>query len=129
MLVLRYFLFVGSALIGLLLLADRYCPLLPSEASAGDVDRSIIRIHSAQQWPAPVRIDTTQPVPQAATTVEEGEPMRAVSQRTSDVSASPPPSAKAADSSQRRTKLVARSPKRKLQRRIASSQPNWMPDW
>jgi hypothetical protein len=131
MLVLRYFLFVGSALVGLLFLADSYFPLLPSAASAGDVDRSIIRIHSAQQWPAPVRFDTTQPVPQVgvAEVDEESEPMSAVSPQPSNVSASLPPSAKAGDPSQRRTKLAARSSKRKVHRRIASSQPNWTPDW
>jgi hypothetical protein len=128
MLVLRYFLCVGGALLGLLYLADWYFPLVPSQASAGDVDRSIIRIHSSRQWPEPVRIDTTRPMPEAAPPALVAQ--SAANSPIPDVRASASsPVSKAPDTAPRRTRLVSRLPKHKVHRRIASSQPNWLPDW
>jgi hypothetical protein len=46
----RYFLFVGSALLSLLYLADWYLPRLAAEPAHSEVDRTIIRIHSEHQW-------------------------------------------------------------------------------
>jgi hypothetical protein len=60
----RYFLFTGSLLLGLLFLGDVYLPR-PAEAVTADVDRSIIRIHTSQRWPDAVPIDTSVPMPRA----------------------------------------------------------------
>ena len=57
----RYFLYIGSALLALLFIADWWLPSLGSGSAPSDVDRSTIRIHSVQKWPNAVVIDTTLP--------------------------------------------------------------------
>jgi hypothetical protein len=68
----RYFLFVGGALLALLLVVDTMLPKLPvtDRAEAG-TNKSIIRIHSDRKWPEPVVYDTNLPtiVPAQAQTV------------------------------------------------------------
>ena len=64
--VVRYFLFVGGALMALLFIADACLPKLPAaepSAVAGDAasDLSVIRIHSDRKWPERVEFDTSQP--------------------------------------------------------------------
>lgn len=56
--VVRYFVFVGGVLFGLLLAADRYMPAPAERSSAIDVDRSIIRIRSARNFPDKIVFDT-----------------------------------------------------------------------
>jgi hypothetical protein len=63
MLLIRYFVFTGGVLLGLLLLADRYFHLATAVAAEDDTDRSIIRIHSSQRWPAAIQFDTNAPIP------------------------------------------------------------------
>jgi hypothetical protein len=67
---LRYFVFVGGALLALLFVSNAFLPKLPDEVRAdSEVDRSTIRIHSAYKWPERVVFDTNQPTivpPQAA---------------------------------------------------------------
>ncbi|MFO1109567.1 MAG: hypothetical protein U1E61_10315 [Bradyrhizobium sp.] len=58
---LRYFIFVGATLVALLLIADWYLPPLSTDPERNSADRSIIRIHSQQRWPAAVVFDTTVP--------------------------------------------------------------------
>ena len=58
---LRYFVYVGGALLALILIVNWYLPPTNAESSGDSVDRSIIRIHSVQKWPAAVVFDTTQP--------------------------------------------------------------------
>ena len=60
MLVVRYFLFVGGALLALLFVADTWLPKLPAEQRA-DADLPVIRIHSDRKWPQAVVFDTSQP--------------------------------------------------------------------
>jgi hypothetical protein len=59
----RYFAFVGSLLLGMLFFADWYLPSAPSETFFREarVDKSIIRIKSAQKWPEPIVIDASLP--------------------------------------------------------------------
>lgn len=60
---LRYFVFVGAALLALLFAADAYLPKLP-EADRTRVARSEIsgiRIHSDRKWPERVVFDTSLP--------------------------------------------------------------------
>jgi hypothetical protein len=73
-----YFLYIGGLLLALLFLADWYLPPSDAERSRSDVDRSTIRIHSAQKWPQAVVIDTTQPtiVPPRAATVAAAPPLK-----------------------------------------------------
>ena len=63
--VVRYFLFVGGALLALLFIADACFPKLPAvddaSTAAGDAvsDLSVIRIHSDRKWPERVEFDTS----------------------------------------------------------------------
>ncbi|MGA8901752.1 hypothetical protein [Bradyrhizobium sp.] len=59
---MRYFVFVGGALLALLFVANACLPALPlAEGSRSTVDRSIIRIHSDRKWPERVVFDTSRP--------------------------------------------------------------------
>jgi hypothetical protein len=59
----RYFLFVGSLLLGVLFIADWYLPSASSQTYFREVrvDKSIIRIKSAHKWPEPIVFDTSLP--------------------------------------------------------------------
>src|SRR5438132_4981189 len=56
-----YFLYIGSALLALLLILNWYFPQPDAGPVRSDVDRSTIRIHSTHRWPQAVVIDTTLP--------------------------------------------------------------------
>jgi hypothetical protein len=59
---MRYFTFVGGALLALLLIANACLPSLPvAGGSQSTVDRSVIRIHSDTKWPERVVFDTSRP--------------------------------------------------------------------
>jgi hypothetical protein len=73
----RYFACVGGLLVALLFLVDWYLPQSAARDADAEVDRSIIRIHSAPRWPAAVVFDTTQPTiapPQANAHAEAVQP-------------------------------------------------------
>lgn len=66
----RYFLFVGGALLALLFIADATLPKLPAtEHAEAAANFSMIRIHSDRKWPERVVFDTTLPTIVPATTV------------------------------------------------------------
>ena len=84
---LRYFVFVGGALLALLFVSSAYLPKMPDEVRADSgFDRSIIRIHSERKWPERVVFDTNQPtiVPPQAAVIVAGVPAPAT---VADVSA------------------------------------------
>ncbi|HET7887661.1 MAG TPA: hypothetical protein VFL62_15665 [Bradyrhizobium sp.] len=61
---MRYFVYVGGALLALLLIANACLPAYPvNEAirSADSTDRSVIRIHSDRKLPERVVFDTSRP--------------------------------------------------------------------
>jgi hypothetical protein len=60
MLLGRYFLYVGGALLVLLFVADFCLPKLPASERA-NIDLPAIRIHSDQKWPDRVVYDTSRP--------------------------------------------------------------------
>jgi hypothetical protein len=61
--VLRYFLYVGGALLALLLVFNAVLPQAPATNSLiSSAETPAIRIHSDQKWPEPVVFDTSQPV-------------------------------------------------------------------
>jgi hypothetical protein len=80
--VLRYFLFVGGALLALLFIVDACLPKLPAVEGASTVagdalaDLSVIRIHSNQKWPERVEFDTSRPtvIPAPVRTAEAAAP-------------------------------------------------------
>jgi hypothetical protein len=59
----RYFLFVGSLLLGMLFVAERYWQDSNSSNFVGEAryDNSVIRIKSAHRWPERIIIDTSLP--------------------------------------------------------------------
>jgi hypothetical protein len=63
--VMRYFLFVGAALLALLLVAGEVFPTAPAESAVQGTsaasDLSVIRIHTDRKWPERVVFDTTIP--------------------------------------------------------------------
>jgi hypothetical protein len=75
---LRYFIFVGGALLTLLFVVDAFAPPLAVEAAKSQTDLSIIRIHSDQKWPERVVFDTSRPtVPPPQTVVASTMPSAA----------------------------------------------------
>jgi hypothetical protein len=64
---LRYFLFVGGALLALLFAADACLPKSPAiERVTATADLSMIRIRSDRKWPERIVFDTTRPTTVAA---------------------------------------------------------------
>jgi hypothetical protein len=123
----RYFIFMGGILLGLLFWTDWYFPKPAPAVATDDVDRSVIRIHSSHRWPSAVRFDTSAPMPHPVA-VAAGEPER--SPATAETSLkqayayAPPPAAKTVERPHRR-KPAARPASRDTQRWYASTQPNW----
>jgi hypothetical protein len=60
---MRYFVFVGGALLALLFIANACLPALPTTGarSTAAADLSVIRIHSDTKWPERVVFDTSRP--------------------------------------------------------------------
>jgi hypothetical protein len=64
---MRYFIFVGGALLALLLIVNAVSPVTEAARStAAATDRSVIRIHSDRKWPERVVFDTSRPTTVAA---------------------------------------------------------------
>ena len=65
MFLVRYFLYAGSALLGLLFLVNWYTPAVPTtaadQAREASLDKEILRIRSAQKWPQKIDFDTNIP--------------------------------------------------------------------
>ena len=73
----RYFFFVGGALLALLFVFDAYAPPLPvADRTEAAADFPVIRINSARKWPEPVVFDTNAPtiVPAQLATAEAHVP-------------------------------------------------------
>ena len=82
---MRYFVFVGGALLALLLIADACLPALPTtQGSRSTADLSVIRIRSDNKWPERVVFDTSRPTitpaPAAAVTAEATSPQGGAAQ-------------------------------------------------
>ncbi len=78
---LRYFVFVGGALVALLFLSNAVLPKPPvAEVTNTASELPMIRIHSAQKWPQRVVIDTSLPtiVPTQTATAEPDTPATTV---------------------------------------------------
>ena len=76
--VVRYFFFVGGALLALLFISNAYLPKPPEMATA-DADLPVIRIHSDRKWPERVVFDTSRPtiVPMQTANTGAGVPAAA----------------------------------------------------
>jgi hypothetical protein len=80
--VLRYFLYVGGALLALLLVFNAMLPQAPATNSLiSSAETPAIRIHSDQKWPEPVVFDTSQPtIAPTPVTVAKSDAAPAVTQ-------------------------------------------------
>jgi hypothetical protein len=76
--VVRYFFFVGGALLALLFISNASLPKPPDVATA-DADLPVIRIHSDRKWPERVVFDTNHPtiVPMQTANTGAGVPAAA----------------------------------------------------
>jgi hypothetical protein len=81
----RYFFFVGGALLALLFISNAYLPKPPDVVTA-DADLPVIRIHSDRKWPERVVFDTNRPtiVPMQTANAGAGVPAAA---KVADLSA------------------------------------------
>ncbi|CCE04898.1 conserved hypothetical protein [Bradyrhizobium sp. STM 3843] len=124
----RYLLFAGGILLALLFVADWYLPTPAQQTADGDIDRTIIRIHSDNKWPAAVKFDTTMPIAAAFPANDEVDPVLApaadkpVPARQAEAVAPPARPQKAPEHSRRRARLPSRVAVRESQRRIATYQ-------
>lgn len=86
--VLRYFMFVGAALLALLFVVGAELPPSPAvEAANATPDLSTIRIRSDRKWPARVVFDTSAPtIIPAPTQTASIAPAAAAPERVADVS-------------------------------------------
>jgi hypothetical protein len=89
--VMRYFLFVGAALLALLLVAGEVFPTAPAESAVQGTsaasDLSVIRIHTDRKWPERVVFDTTIPtIVPARTQMAKNEASVAVPAQVADTS-------------------------------------------
>jgi hypothetical protein len=120
----RYFVFVGGMLLGLLFLADWYFPTSTAATATAenDVDRSVIRIHSSHKWPAAVQMDTRAPMPAAAAVMAEATAPEPPAPRVREAYAFEPAPEKAPEKPRRRAK-PSRSLSRENGQHIANYQP------
>lgn len=127
MLVLRYFMYVGGALVGLLLLCAAILPKPPvadeTVASASDVPA--IRIHSEQKWPERVVLDTNAPMPAPAkvaqAAVAPAEPQSASAKARVREAFAQLPSGESKE--QAVTEVKKPDPKPPVKRKIARARP------
>lgn len=68
--IIRYFVLVGAVLLALLFAVDRYLPAPEARSDAEQLDKTVIRIHSARALPEKIVFDTRAPAggPVVATT-------------------------------------------------------------
>jgi hypothetical protein len=60
--ILRYFLYVGGALLALIFISDALLPKAPEpDTNVAAADHPLIRIHSERKWPKPIVFDTSMP--------------------------------------------------------------------
>ena len=124
----RYLLIAGAILLTLLFLADWYLPKPTLQTADGDIDRTVIRIHSDNRWPAAIKFDTTMPIPPAIPANNEVDrmpdrvPDETVPVRQAVATVPPTHSVKSPEHSRRRARLPPRVAVRESQRRIATYQ-------
>ena len=130
--IIRYFVFIGSLLLALLFVADRYLAPLPDAISAAAVDRTIIRIHSARALPDKIVFDTSQPSVAPAAVALADEPAVDAPREAHAMMAAPavqtakpaPPARHIAERQRARSRHVARD-----RRLFALNQRNLFAGW
>jgi hypothetical protein len=132
MLIVRYFLYVGGALLALLLLCNAMLPPPPAvDANVVAAEHPLIRIHSDRKWPKPIVFDTNMPRIAPPVAVASNATVPPAPATTADVSAKtrvreafaqlPAPQTAATESKAQPAKTRAIRPPPK--RRIAKARP------
>lgn len=78
---LRYFVFIGAALLVLLFVSDAVLPKqpLPSFLNVASSDQPVVRVHSERKWPERIVFDTSMPTVKPAIMAEvQSAPQAAV---------------------------------------------------
>ncbi len=136
---LRYFVFVGGALLALLFVSDAFLPKqpLPGFLSVASSDVPPARIHSDQKWPERIVFDTRVPVAKPVL-MAEARPAAAPAAETTALAQKAiareafaqmtPPAAKAESNSESRAEKVAsKAPgavKPQPKRKVAKARPS-----
>jgi hypothetical protein len=126
----RYFVFTGGMLLGLLFLADWNFPIEATVAAHDGVDRSIIRIRSSHKWPDAVRIDTDVPIVMTAPGMTKAPliavttPVSAPAERVRQAYAFEPSPQKSSERTHRRSRATPRRGLRETGQHFANSQPS-----
>lgn len=132
--VVRYFVFVGSVLFGLLLAADRYLPAPAERTAAIDVDRSIIRIRSAQNLPDKIVFDMATNAPAAIasdpiSTEQHEDPRDALAMIPQDTRTVQPEPKQVARVAERRAPRVHRAIRKPTEPRVAMERHELFGGW
>jgi hypothetical protein len=119
----RYFLWVGGAMLAVLLIAHWFLPELP-DAGRASVATPLVRIQSEQKWPERIVYDTSHeavvPAPAAGGDIAPGAAVVDVLAAARDAFAEAPPSDASKTQSAEQTKPDAKpQAKRKVARRRA----------
>jgi len=124
--VFRYFAYVGGALLALLLVLNWSLPALNADGTQDSVDRSIIRIHSQQKWPAAVVFDTAVSTiaPPQSPAVAAAEPAAQPAREAFAMASEAAPAARPADAVKAAKPRVRRArTARAPDGRVANSEP------
>jgi hypothetical protein len=107
---LRYFVFIGGALLALLLISDAVLPQvpLPGNLTSGS-DLPAVRIRSERKWPARIVMDTSAPMPASVAVAK------------ADVAPAPPA---ATDGSAKVRDAFAQLPEKQPGAKTATTEPN-----
>jgi hypothetical protein len=134
---LRYFVFVGGALLALLFVSDAVLPRqpLPSYLNVASSDQPLVRIHSERKWPERVVFDTSiptvkpaivaevQPAPQAAV-APKARVREAFAQFTPPASRADVKTAAATDGKPDQAVAKATEPRPQPKRKVAKARPS-----
>ena len=121
----RYFVFTGGILLGLLFLADWYFPLEATASAYKDVDRSVIRIHTSHRWPDAINFDTSASVVTSAPIVADAAPVNAPAPRVRQAYAFQPPlPQKVAEKIHRRARSAPKPASREPVQHFANYDPS-----
>ena len=120
----RYFVFVGSVLLALLFLSDRYLPEQIAPSARADIDRSVIRIHTRHRWPEAVVYDTSLPTIVPPVVAAGVSPERPPREAFAQLPPAPPPARLQVAETLPKAVAVKRAAKpRPPVRRVANYQP------
>src|SRR5215471_5624214 len=129
----RYFVFVGGALLALLLISDLVLPQVPLPGNLTSAsDLPAVRIRSERKWPERVVIDTTIPLPAAVkiakTEVAPAPPQPGVADasakaRVRDAFAQAPDQKQAGQKQPANAKVAAVEARPQAKRKVARARP------